>query len=298
MARKRMLSNELWRDKKVIKLSSNALILWIAIITIADDEGLFEYDAESWFYELARRDMTPEKINKSMDEIKSLQMVVMYGDSYGFIPSWYKHQSLSHPTATKLQRPSREILENYPEYVASWQKTFTSYQKDANGDRVQIIPEYPFCNSVGSNSENFQNIPETSGNFRKLPGSIDKVSIDKVSIVQSSFNKEAQASPSPTPEKLPHGEFGNVKLTDQEYRKLTDRYKKQDVDRVIETMGAWMKSKGKVYKDHYAALLNWIKKDGVQERGQIYRAPEADEGLASPDEIAEALARLPIKRFA
>lgn len=112
--------------------------------------------------------------------------------------------------------------------------------------------------------------------------------------------EDASQASQPTPEKLPHGEFGNVKLTDQEYHKLTDRYKKQDVDRVIETMGAWMKSKGKVYKDHYAALLNWIKKDGVQERGPVYRAPgpEQDEGLASPDEIAEVLKRLPIKGFA
>jgi hypothetical protein len=129
---------------------------------------------------------------------------------------------------------------------------------------------------------------------------LDYTILDKTTKEKKRKEKEApQASPH-TPEKLPHGEFGNIKLTDQEYRKLTDRYKKQDVDRVLETMGAWMKSKGKVYKDHYAALLNWIKKDGVQERGQVYRAPdpEADEGLASPEEIAEVLARLPIKRFA
>ena len=55
MARKRMLDSEIFRDRKVVKLSNNAFIVWIAVISMADDEGLFEYDPEAWFYEIARK---------------------------------------------------------------------------------------------------------------------------------------------------------------------------------------------------------------------------------------------------
>lgn len=194
MARKRMLSNELWRDRKVIKLSNDALILWIAMITFADDEGLFEYDQESWFYEIARKEITPERISNALIEIIALDMVVMYGDGYGLIPSWYKHQSLSHPTATKLPRPPKSILESYPDYILAWQKTFTTYQKDSEGDRISVVPKYPFPDE----SDIFRKVPESSGNIQKVPGSIDKYSLVKSSLVECSIEEYAPASQSPS----------------------------------------------------------------------------------------------------
>jgi len=200
MARKRMLDSEIWRDKKVVRLSNEAFILWIAIISMSDDEGIFEYDADAWFYEIARKGLTVTKIQAAMQEIIAQNMVVMYGDGYGFIPAWYKHQTLSHPTPSKKKRPTKEILDRYPEYVSSWVKTFTTYKKNENNERVAVVPEYPY-------PETNNIIPENSGNIQKTPGSIDKVSIDKVSIVQSSIvqsslversiQEYAPATPSP-----------------------------------------------------------------------------------------------------
>jgi len=60
-----------------------------------------------------------------------------------------------------------------------------------------------------------------------------------------------------------------------------------------------MKSKARSYKDDYAALLNWIKKDGVQEKtltyAEIHR--DDDEDYASPEEVAATMAAIASKRF-
>lgn len=68
--------------------------------------------------------------------------------------------------------------------------------------------------------------------------SIDKISIDKNSIDI-------------------YGEFKNVKLTKNEYNKL----KENNLLPYIEKLSAYMKSKGKQYKSHYATILNWSRKD-------------------------------------
>ncbi len=58
-----------------------------------------------------------------------------------------------------------------------------------------------------------------------------------------------------------YGEFGNVKLTDAELDKLLERWDDAQVSGEIEALSAYMRSKGKRYVDHYATLLNWLKRD-------------------------------------
>lgn len=197
MARKRMLDSEIWRDRKVIKLSNEAFILWIAIISMADDEGIFVYDPDAWFYELARKDMTSPKIESAMQEIIAQGMVVMYGDGYGFIPAWYKHQVLSHATKSKNKRPPRNIVEQHPDYIASWIKTFTVYRKTPEGERETIAPEYPFQERAESIPDDGCNSPENSGKFQKTPGSIEEISLVQVSIDKVSNITPQAATPKP-----------------------------------------------------------------------------------------------------
>ena len=54
-----------------------------------------------------------------------------------------------------------------------------------------------------------------------------------------------------------YGEFKNVKLTEEEYKKLEEK----KLLPYIEKLSAYMKSKGKRYKSHYATILNWSRKD-------------------------------------
>lgn len=63
------------------------------------------------------------------------------------------------------------------------------------------------------------------------------------------------------PAKEAYGEFGNVKLTAEELDKLTARWTPNQVAQEIEALSAYQRSKGKRYADHYATLLNWLKRD-------------------------------------
>lgn len=55
--------------------------------------------------------------------------------------------------------------------------------------------------------------------------------------------------------KKAYGIFGNVYLTDEEYRLLTKD--SEDAKRRIDSFSAYMRSSGKEYNDHYARLISW-----------------------------------------
>jgi uncharacterized protein YdaU (DUF1376 family) len=58
----------------------------------------------------------------------------------------------------------------------------------------------------------------------------------------------------------PYGEFGGVKLTDEEHAKLTTKHGAARLAKGIAVLDDYMRSKGKRYKDHYATLkeTSWV----------------------------------------
>ncbi len=136
-----MIDPGIWRDSNVIKLTNDEFIVWLGCISSADDEGIIEPDPDSLFFELGRRELTPEKISDALDRIADLGMIVRY-DRYAFLPNWFKHQTLNRPTRTKLIRPPQFIVEKYPEYITSWEETFSFWQ--GRGDVREFIEvSYP-----------------------------------------------------------------------------------------------------------------------------------------------------------
>ena len=57
--------------------------------------------------------------------------------------------------------------------------------------------------------------------------------------------------------KKKYGEFNNVLLTDEEYKKLES----SNLLPYIETLSSYIESKGKKYKSHYATILSWKRKE-------------------------------------
>ena len=58
-----------------------------------------------------------------------------------------------------------------------------------------------------------------------------------------------------------YGEFKNVKLTDDEYKKLEEK----NLLPYIEKLSSYIASKGKRYKSHYATILTWSRKENKKE---------------------------------
>ena len=79
---------------------------------------------------------------------------------------------------------------------------------------------------------------------------------------------EFSSSPAvlPVPAKRPHGEFGNVMLTDDELAKLQE--KTPDAWELITELDQYIESQGKTkkYKSHYATLLNWSRRKAQESK--------------------------------
>lgn len=88
-----------------------------------------------------------------------------------------------------------------------------------------------------------------------------------------------------------HGEFDNVKLTGEEYNKLVDSMGDIGAAEYIERLSAYIAQSGKTYKNHYATMLNWWRKDGKPAQRTKCIAPMLpDEGRdITPDITAEEL---------
>lgn len=62
------------------------------------------------------------------------------------------------------------------------------------------------------------------------------------------------------PAKTSYGEFGNVKLTTDEYQKLCDALSVEIVDTLIVELDQYIASKGVKYKNHYATIQAWARR--------------------------------------
>lgn len=70
-----------------------------------------------------------------------------------------------------------------------------------------------------------------------------------------------------TSTKKPYGEFQNVTLSDEEYEKLVKRFGQAAADGWIETLSSGIANKGYKYKNHYAAILSWERRESRKETG-------------------------------
>lgn len=65
-------------------------------------------------------------------------------------------------------------------------------------------------------------------------------------------------------ERTPHGEFGNVFLSDDEINKLNQDYGESNVREYIRRVDEWVQSTGRTRSDYYATLRHWLDQDGVK----------------------------------
>ena len=77
---------------------------------------------------------------------------------------------------------------------------------------------------------------------------------------------DAHAREDSKPERMAYGEFGNVRLSGEELEKLCACWEETQVHSAIESLSDYMASKGKRYKNHYATLRNWLRRDFPQGR--------------------------------
>ena len=92
----------------------------------------------------------------------------------------------------------------------------------------------------------------------------------------NSFSNEKEYTRAKKSPKRKFGSAQNVLLTDDEYAKLKARF--LDADERIENLSLGIASKGYKYKDHYATILNWARRDAEKQTAQPQKQPETTFG--------------------
>lgn len=110
MARKRMIDPGIWRDRAFGRMSSIARLLWIGLISNADDDGRVSLDPSDLKADIFRYDdLSHKEIAEALDEIEraglGLMRYVAKGQAYGWLRNWASHQSIQKPYPSRLPAP-------------------------------------------------------------------------------------------------------------------------------------------------------------------------------------------------
>lgn len=114
MARIRTIKPTFWGDGSVSRVSRDARLLMVGLISMADDEGRFlgSIAAISGFV-FPNDDLPPVKVRKWLAELAEMKLVHLYGIdgiAYGCFLGWATHQRISHPQASTLPPPQGVLL--------------------------------------------------------------------------------------------------------------------------------------------------------------------------------------------
>lgn len=110
MARKRMISPEIWTSRNFSELSNFEKIVFISLFSHADDEGRGEADptyisSMTFPYDKNRRDSDVKKALTKIAQTMSVQLYSVKGNDYYYMTSWKRWQKIDKPSKSKLPPP-------------------------------------------------------------------------------------------------------------------------------------------------------------------------------------------------
>lgn len=107
----RTLKPETWQDEKIGRVSRDARLLFVGLITLADDDGRFRSLPTQVLGHVFPYDLdAPKKLERWMRELTDEGLVVIYeigGVQYGLLPQFGRHQRISHYKESLIPPPSR-----------------------------------------------------------------------------------------------------------------------------------------------------------------------------------------------
>lgn len=159
----------------------------------------------------------------------------LFGVSTRVITTWISHLKGKGYIKVDTIRNENRVLER--KIYVGMELNFQGY-----GIKVPGGTEQKF---QGGMEQNFEG--GTEQKFQENNTSINNTSISNTSNKRE-INKEK------------YGEFGNVLLSDEEIGKLKQRFP-SSWERWIARLDEYIESKGAKYKNHYATILNWARRD-------------------------------------
>lgn len=240
MARKRMIDPGIWTSEDFSNLSMLARLIWVGLISNADDEGrgkantaylksqLFPYDDE----------LSLKKIDTALKEIEATMSIKFYeveGKKYYQLTKWQKFQTINRPTPSQIPQPKSETSK----------EIHTQITEHSLNTHEQIIDN-------------------------SLPKKEIEVEEEiKLEVKEESVKEESGTSPLSThAQKHKYGKYKNVLLTEEEYQRLLAE---PDGEAALEYFSEYRERKGYKCKNDNLSIRKWAFKAVKEERQREQR---------------------------
>jgi len=116
MARKRWVSPEMWTDPKINKVCRDVRLMFIGLITCANDYGKMRATPSIIRSKIFPEDDVPlDTIEDWLNQLAALNLIIRYnitGEPYIYVTAWGKHQPLQNPQKDEFPHPPKEALKN------------------------------------------------------------------------------------------------------------------------------------------------------------------------------------------
>jgi len=144
MARKRMIDPSIWTSESFGSLSNLGKILFIGIISNADDEGRFK-GSPTYLKAiiLPYGNETTEAISDALEELEQEKIITIYtveDTLYGVLPKWNLYQTISRPYPSKIPHPPELVInkEVVPEPTNNSGTTQEPFNEHSLNDHEQL----------------------------------------------------------------------------------------------------------------------------------------------------------------
>lgn len=223
MAKQRYIKDSFWTDPYIEKLSPDYKLIFLYLLTnpLANISGVYEIRLKRMAFETGYDIEVVENILKKF--VKDNKIIQF--ESWIVIINHIKHQSLGNDTAKGI---NREILQAPQEIISLFEEKTLLNSKNEQYS-VLVLKE----------------------NNRAPIDPLQTPHFGAYSVVKLS-NVELS--------NIKYGEFKNVLLSEEEYKKLIERFGENNTKLLIEELSGYMASTKKKYSSHYATLLNWARR--------------------------------------
>ena len=224
---------DVFDDEKILMIESmpeadSVIVIWFKLLCLAgkqNNSGVFQMCkgiafTDEMFAVIFRRPLNTVRL--ALKAFEQFGMIEVVNNTVT-IPNWDKHQSLD----SLEKKKERDRL--YQRERRAFQKALAEKSSDTSSDTSSDI------------------VSQNRLDKTRLEGDVEG----------------EKNTPSASPPKSPkhtYGEHKNVRLTDEEYAKLQEKFPHDYTER-IETLSEGIARKGYKYKSHYLAILSWARND-------------------------------------
>jgi hypothetical protein len=158
MPRIRSIKPQFWLDEDLGNIQRDARLLYIGLWNLSDDTGVFEWRPKRIRIQLFPydKDVEDDTIAKWLKLLLDTGDIVQFstnGDSFGYIPSFLKHQDIQRPSKWHFAEIPSAILETHPPFTHNSltnDKLFTNDSLTSNAREKEKEKEKEKIKVIGS----------------------------------------------------------------------------------------------------------------------------------------------------